>query len=158
MGGIWYPNFSPEIPDVVREAHRRAFDAIYELRDQLGPLAVQSERLVEDTQLRITEKLSIGKLTFPRSGLWLVTAVVHFKVISDGGQNLRAQLHVQGMEQRGEVYLKAADLTQATVSGLWTVKSAKGDVAHLMAFKDAGGGTSKAMAANTLLAASWGGA
>lgn len=152
-------------------AFRQAFDFLFTLRDDLGPLVLTATRPTQDVTITTTPIVGIVNLTLPRTGLWLIQGVIHVKVTGDGGETFRMQL-VAGVNAGtaagagvapvlivvpGEGVLVAADGTEVMIVQIWEVLADKVTNVQLFISKDAGAGTSVAVKGNTTLTATWAG-
>ena len=153
----WYPNFEPSVSFEVKNAVRRAFDILYQLRDALGPLTLWARGT--GSQEIDTMPLAVNgcALTLPRQGQWLVTGCFTIVIDGDAGQLFSGTLNRRGNSPAPQEKAQLVAGTTATVTQQWLIAADQGDSVNLLIVKDGGGGTSAIDGLNTTISATWAG-
>jgi hypothetical protein len=166
--GNWYPTPPAGTPDWLKQALRRAFDAIYQTQGQLLPTGLVP---LAPHWANLTNCV----VTLPRAGLWTVVGSVTFDIkdAADVGFAFFVSLLVSGLSsttpsttivkpnaiQSGQPQaLVQAQPAQITVAGVWQFRAIANAVAQLQVQKATGADatlTSVADAANSTIGAVW---
>jgi len=157
MADKYYPSFDHEVKASIKDGILKAFEYIYQLKDQLGPLSICVSG-TEDTVVDVADiAVKNCSITIPRTGKWLVSGVFSFDILaSDGAQVFSGKLRSQTTVIPTATLMGAVG-TRATVTQQWLIGAVKGETLTLLVVKGGGGGASVVHGADTTISATWAG-
>ena len=153
----WYPNFNIAIHRQVQETFRRVLDFVYELRDQLGPMALYASS-TEQLTIGITRTYVPGcQLNLGRTGYRLVTGVYSIIVDGDGGKLFTGSLRVSAEQMVPQALLNAANTTTASIVQQWLIltTTAGTEIGLEVVKEDTASGDSTAEKHHCTISATW---